>query len=92
MLGRGDSLYIDHIVLSQWSAGMVRPGSFEQVVYDDPESLKEKLSDHCRIAIENSYHKGANQGPWYYKHPTNRPGDPHRLDGNGDGEACEGLR
>jgi len=23
---------------------------------------------------------------------ANQPGDPHRLDGDGDGEACEGLR
>ena len=26
---------------------------------------------------------------FYERH---QPGDPHRLDGNGDGEACEGLR
>ena len=43
--------YIDHVVydlqVSEWTA----PGSFEQLVYTDPTSMKRLLSDHCPIAV-----------------------------------------
>ena len=44
--------YIDHIVLGKRAAAMVVLGTFRQIVYTEGNDLKEKLSDHCPIAVD----------------------------------------
>ena len=45
------ALFIDHIVLDRSSSLWVDPYTFEQIVYQEDASLKDKLSDHCPIAV-----------------------------------------
>ncbi|MHC4092852.1 MAG: endonuclease/exonuclease/phosphatase family protein, partial [Planctomycetota bacterium] len=45
------ALFIDHIVLDRQAARWIVPHSFEQIVYQEGETLEEKLSDHCSIAL-----------------------------------------
>jgi len=44
-------LFIDHIVLDRQAARWIRPYTFEQVVYQEDETLENRLSDHCPIAV-----------------------------------------
>jgi exonuclease III len=44
-------LFIDHIVLDRQAARWIRLHTFEQVVYQEDETLENKLSDHCPIAV-----------------------------------------
>jgi len=44
-------LYIDYIILDRRASKWVVTGSFEQWVYDEDESVKKKLSDHCPISV-----------------------------------------
>ena len=43
--------YIDHIVYDLQVSEWIVPGSFEQLVYTEPKSMKRLLSDHCPIAV-----------------------------------------
>ncbi len=43
--------YIDHIVYDVQVGKWVVPGSFEQLVYAENESMQEFLSDHCPVAV-----------------------------------------
>ena len=43
--------YIDHIVYDVQVSKWVVPGSFEQLVYTENESMQELLSDHCPVAV-----------------------------------------
>lgn len=43
--------FIDHIVFDRLSARWIKPYTFEQIVYQEAETLKHKLSDHCPIAV-----------------------------------------
>ena len=44
-------LFIDHIVLDRSAARWIMPYSFEQLVYQEDDTLKDQLSDHCAIAM-----------------------------------------
>jgi len=44
-------LYIDHIVLDRQTTRWMVPDSFVQVLFDEPEQLKDVLSDHCPISV-----------------------------------------
>lgn len=44
--------YIDHFVYDAQAARMVAADSFAETVYDADESLRDRLSDHCPIAID----------------------------------------
>jgi exonuclease III len=43
--------FIDHIVFDKTSRRWIRPFSFEEIVYEESERLKKKLSDHCPVAV-----------------------------------------
>jgi endonuclease/exonuclease/phosphatase family metal-dependent hydrolase len=45
------TLFIDHIVFDRLFARWIQPFTFEQLVYQEPATLKEQLSDHCPIAV-----------------------------------------
>lgn len=42
--------YIDHIVFDRQTAQWWNPNSFQQLLYDEPQSQQDRLSDHCAIA------------------------------------------
>lgn len=46
--------YIDHIVLSRSLAARIIPGSFERLTYEPRDALRQRLSDHCPVAIKLS--------------------------------------
>ncbi|GAB4570507.1 MAG: hypothetical protein Tsb0020_25330 [Haliangiales bacterium] len=46
--------FIDHIVLGSQATGWLLPGSFAQLVYDEPAADKrarKRISDHCPISV-----------------------------------------
>lgn len=43
--------YIDHIVSDRTSAQWIMPDSFQQLVFTEPISQQDLLSDHCPIAV-----------------------------------------
>ncbi len=49
--GREFAVFIDHIVFDKRAARWIEPFTFEQIVYQEDEALKEKLSDHCPIGV-----------------------------------------
>ncbi len=44
--------YIDHILLSESLAARRAPGGFHRIVFDPPDALRRKLSDHCPVAVD----------------------------------------
>lgn len=42
--------YIDHIVFGQQTAQWWNPDSFQELLYNQPQSQPDRLSDHCAIA------------------------------------------
>lgn len=44
--------YIDHILLGKQVATIVVDGSFQQLLFTEPISLQDTLSDHCAISVQ----------------------------------------
>ena len=48
---RDFDLFIDHFVFDKQSTRWIQPFTFVQIVYQEDDTLKMKLSDHCPIAV-----------------------------------------
>jgi endonuclease/exonuclease/phosphatase family metal-dependent hydrolase len=46
--------FIDHIILSKQAAGLLIPGSFNQLLYGKKDEQKFILSDHCPVSVSIS--------------------------------------